>query len=95
MLTSMIGAFVGAATEDPFTATCAAMVAMGIAGEIAEKKRIKNGHIAFMLTALKVLMTYKYSHTHIELPGQSIESEFIITGFGNGLLYRWRDEAVS
>ena len=48
------------------------------------KKRIKNGHIAFMLTALKVLMTYKYSHTHIELPGQSIEGEFIITGFGNG-----------
>jgi len=43
MLTSMIGAFVGAAAEDPFTATCAAMAAMGIAGEIAEKKRIKNG----------------------------------------------------
>ena len=43
MLTSMIGAFAGAAAEDPFTATCAAMAAMGIAGEIAEKKRIKNG----------------------------------------------------
>ena len=36
-------AFAGAAAEDPFTATCAAMAAMGIAGEIAEKKRIKNG----------------------------------------------------
>ena len=43
MLTSMIGAFVGTAPEDPFAATCAAMAAMGIAGEMAEKRRLKNG----------------------------------------------------
>ena len=35
MLTSMMGAFCGAMPEDPFTAACAAMAAMGVAGEIA------------------------------------------------------------
>ena len=43
MLTSLIGAFVGAVPEDPFAATCAAMAAMGIAGEMAEKRRLANG----------------------------------------------------
>jgi hydroxyethylthiazole kinase len=42
MLTSLIGAFCGA-WDDPFMATCAAMVAMGISGEIAEEKRLRNG----------------------------------------------------
>ncbi len=52
------------------------------AGKI--KKILKNGQMAFMLTALKVLMTYKYCHARIELPEQTIEGEFIITGLGNG-----------
>lgn len=42
MLTSLIGTFCGAC-EDSFVATCAAMAAMGISGEIAEAKRLRNG----------------------------------------------------
>ena len=43
MLTSMIGAFCGSNREDYFSAVCCAMAVMGISGEMAEKKRIKNG----------------------------------------------------
>lgn len=43
MLTSLIGAFCAASSDDPFMATVSAMAAMGIAGEIAEEKRLKNG----------------------------------------------------
>lgn len=43
MLTSLIGAFCGAWPEDPFAATVSAMAAMGIAGELAEKKRLEHG----------------------------------------------------
>ena len=42
MVTSLIGAFCGAC-EDIFLAACAAMAAMGISGEIAEEKRLRNG----------------------------------------------------
>ncbi len=42
MLTSLIGAFCGAC-KDSFLATCAAMAAMGISGEVAEAKRLCNG----------------------------------------------------
>ncbi len=42
MLTSLIGAFCGAMPEDPFTATVAAMAVMGVAGELAEERRIQN-----------------------------------------------------
>lgn len=42
MLTALIGAFCGA-WDDPFLASCAAMAAMGISGEIAEEKRLHNG----------------------------------------------------
>ena len=42
MLTSLIGAFCGAWNE-PFQAACAAMAAMGISGELADAKRIRNG----------------------------------------------------
>ena len=42
MLTALIGAFCGAC-EDPFSATCSAMAAMGISGEIADAKRLCNG----------------------------------------------------
>ena len=42
MLTSLIGAFCGAC-GDPFFAACSAMAVMGISGEIAEEKRLRNG----------------------------------------------------
>lgn len=43
MVTSLIGAFCGAMPEDSFTAACAAMAAMGVCGELAEARRLKNG----------------------------------------------------
>ena len=43
MLTSLIGAFCGASPENCFEATCCAMAVMGIAGELADAHRIKNG----------------------------------------------------
>lgn len=42
MLTSLIGAFCGSC-DDPFLASCDAMAAMGVCGEIAEEKRLRNG----------------------------------------------------
>lgn len=41
MLTSLIGAFCGAC-GDHFLAACAAMAAMGVSGEVAEEKRLRN-----------------------------------------------------
>ena len=48
MLTALIGAFCGANGE-PFLAACSAMAAMGISGEIAEEKRLRNhtGNVTF------------------------------------------------
>lgn len=43
MLTSLIGAFCGANSDDYFPAVCSAMAAMGVSGEYAEKRRLKNG----------------------------------------------------
>ena len=43
MLTSLIGAFCGAMPKEPFKAACAAVAAMGIAGEMAEARRLQNG----------------------------------------------------
>lgn len=43
MLTSLMGAFCGAMPERPFAAACAAAAAMGVCGELAEKRRLKNG----------------------------------------------------
>lgn len=43
MLTSLIGAFCGAMPEDFFSATVAAMAAMGVCGELAEEQRLKKG----------------------------------------------------
>jgi hydroxyethylthiazole kinase len=42
MLTALIGAFCGAC-QDPFWGACSAMAAMGVSGEIAEGKRLRNG----------------------------------------------------
>ena len=41
MLTALIGAFCGAAS-DPFNAACSAVAAMGVGGEIAEEKRLRH-----------------------------------------------------
>lgn len=43
MLTSMLGAFCGADPGHPFEATCAAIAAMGVAGDLAEERRLRNG----------------------------------------------------
>lgn len=42
MLTALIGAFCGA-NGDAFPAVCAAVAAMGVCGELAEEKRLRNG----------------------------------------------------
>lgn len=42
MLTALMGAFCGS-WEDPFAAACAAMAVMGVSGELAEARRIRNG----------------------------------------------------
>lgn len=42
MLTTLIGAFCAATPDAPLEAVCAAMTAMGICGEIAEEKRLRN-----------------------------------------------------
>ena len=42
MLTALIGAFCGG-NRNYFSAACSAVAAMGICGEIAEEKRIRNG----------------------------------------------------
>lgn len=43
MLTSLIGAFCGSNRNDYFSAVCSAVAVMGISGELAERKRLKNG----------------------------------------------------
>ncbi len=43
MVTSLIGAFCGAMPDNCLTAVCAAMTVMGLAGEIAERKRMEKG----------------------------------------------------
>lgn len=43
MVTSLIGVFCAASPGDPFGASCAALAAMGVAGEAAEARRLQNG----------------------------------------------------
>ena len=43
MLTSLLGAFCGADPGHPFEAACAAIAAMGVAGDLAEERRLRNG----------------------------------------------------
>ena len=43
MLTSMLGAFCGADPAHTFEAACAAIAAMGVAGDVAEERRLQNG----------------------------------------------------
>ena len=42
MLTALMGAFCGS-WDDAFTAACAAMAVMGVSGELADQRRIRNG----------------------------------------------------
>lgn len=48
------------------------------------KRRFKNGKTAFMLTALKVLMTFNYTETKVEIADESFAGEYIIIGIANG-----------
>ncbi len=43
MLTTLMGAFCGANPDDCFSAACSAMAAMGVAGELAEQRRLQYG----------------------------------------------------
>lgn len=43
MLTALMGAFCGAMPEEPFAAVCTAVGVMGVCGELAEQRRLKNG----------------------------------------------------
>ena len=43
MLSALLGAFCGGAPDQIFGTTCAAVAAMGVAGELAEARRLKNG----------------------------------------------------
>lgn len=43
MLTALMGAFCGAMPGEPLPAACAAAAAMGVAGEVAEAKRLAHG----------------------------------------------------
>lgn len=43
MLTSLIGAFCGAWAGEPFDAVVSAVAAMGVCGELAEERRLRNG----------------------------------------------------
>ena len=43
MLTALMGAFCGAMPGQPFAAACAAAATMGVAGELAEARRLAHG----------------------------------------------------
>ncbi len=51
MLTALTGAFCGAAPDDCFAAACTAAAAMGVCGELAEKRRLetKAGNASFRI----------------------------------------------
>lgn len=48
------------------------------------KRVFKRGKIPFMLAALKVLMSFKYTETVVETAGERLSGEYIIIGVGNG-----------
>lgn len=65
MLTSLIGAFCGAMPDDPFTATTAAMIMMGISGELAEQERLKkaSGNATFRNDLIDAI--FNFSETQL------------------------------
>ena len=54
------------------------------AGRGRIKRLLKNGHLAFKITALQVLMRYKYCHIDVYIDDSVASGEFIIVGCGNG-----------
>lgn len=48
------------------------------------KRLFRSGRMPFLLTSLKVLMTYRYSDVVVELAGESISGQYILIGLGNG-----------
>ena len=54
------------------------------AGNGRIKRVTRSGKLSFLLTALKVLLTFDYTHTVIEADGQVYQGEFIIAGAANG-----------
>ncbi|MBQ6536732.1 MAG: YegS/Rv2252/BmrU family lipid kinase [Firmicutes bacterium] len=54
------------------------------AGNGRIKRLTHSGKLSFLLTALKVLLTFAYTHTVIEADGQVYQGEFIIAGAANG-----------
>ena len=59
MLTTLMGGFCAAVPDEPFTAACAAMAVMGVCGELAEEKRIKNhtGNATFRTDMIDAVFT--------------------------------------
>ena len=48
-------------------------------------KKLLRGKLAFLLSALKVLMSFKYTNTHITCNEEKYSGEYIIAGVGNGM----------
>lgn len=48
------------------------------------KRVTRNGKLSFLLTALKVLLAFDYTHAVIEADGNVYKGEFIIAGAANG-----------
>lgn len=61
MLSSLIGSFCGAVPNDPFLATVVAMAVMGIAGELAESRRLTNntGNATFRNDLIDTIFNFK------------------------------------
>ena len=54
------------------------------AGDGRIKRLTHNGKLAFLLSALKVLLSFQYTDTSIEADGRKYSGEYIIAGAGNG-----------
>ncbi|MBO7667295.1 MAG: diacylglycerol kinase family lipid kinase [Firmicutes bacterium] len=54
------------------------------AGNGRIKRVTRNGKLSFLLTALKVLLSFNYTRTVIEADGQVYDGEYIIAGAANG-----------
>ena len=54
------------------------------AGNGRIKRLTHNGKLAFLLSALKVLLTFHYTDTMIEADGLECSGQYIIAGAGNG-----------
>ena len=70
MLTTLIGAFCGAMPDDFYTASCAAMAAMNVCGELAEKRRLTNGtgNATFRTPSVRNTAFLLSSTTALKLP---------------------------